>query len=992
MNDKTISVKSFGTAEEFRAWWDSPEIVKIRQAQPGILEGHSSVRIWLEQSTSQPTVETQFGKYRLFRKLGQGGMGTVHLAWDAMLNRQIALKTLILEDVDSTARFMREARATAKLRHPNIVNVYEAGVVGKTYYLTMDYIEGVSLADMIRDADLSLMPKRIAQIIHDVALALEYAHSNNIIHRDIKPGNILLGKGGQVYLTDFGLAKELSGLDRSLTLSGTAVGTPDYMSPEQAMGQKARIDQRSDIFSLGATLYHTLTGQLPFQGAELYDVLNKVVNSDPPTPSSIIMVHKDLETICLKCLDKNKLRRYQTASELADDLSRYMEGEPIHARRLATLTKIWLKAKKNKVAAIGIISAVFVLLLAVIIWLFYSYKNIQVEQEKKEAQLQMRQAVDYARLLTDAVLSDLSGAHEEALQRRREGETVENLNRIPQRILNSAAYQRAGRDAVNNHLVHYSLGKLYRIVGNNNRAMDEQNKALALAPKYGPSLYERGLLGYIEYAKIMDNLKAEWQRQQAEKRLKMSVEESANLKTSASVKELENEAAKKVLAAASEDLALSVQELPPDSPVRVTAQAIIAFNLGQVDQAAAGFKSVLKKDPAFDDAVIFLASIYDMEDKTTEGLKLLNQAIEVDKGNKAFYEKRVQVSLKLYSFSQSDMYQTSAINDLARILRIQPDNYSALLQRGSIYSKIGWSNCHRGLDPAKYFDKARDDLTKAIEIAPSNPAGYKERSTLNSFYANYCWGMWYMKDTGKDPTEAYLQAAADLGAVLGLNPTDTEALLNRATVWINFGNYKKGRQPDSMPEYLKAVEDATQAIKIGGDQAESWEKRANAWSVMGLYKYETKRSPIEEYKKSEQDYKKALEIEGSGLSSIIWQGLSSLYSCWAIYETGRNQDGTEHYRLSESAITRAINLGRADSTSYQYRAMDRSNWALQLASNGKYQTAIQKCQESVVDWGKAGELNPSMQELVNSKIQELNARIEGLRNAMTDDKQTPRRK
>ncbi|MEW6026325.1 MAG: serine/threonine-protein kinase, partial [Planctomycetota bacterium] len=449
MPDRTIQVPAFQSREEFLRWWESPEIVRLKTS----LQEHPQIKPWLEQVDGF-SAGKQFGKYRILRKLGQGGMGAVYLVADPVLNRQIALKTLQLEDIDSTARFMREARSTAKLKHPNIVNVYEAGVVGKIYYLTMDYIDGVSLADLIKNADATLTPKRIVQIIHDIALALDYAHNNGIIHRDIKPGNILVDKSGKVYLTDFGLAKELSGLDRSLTISGTAIGTPDYMSPEQAMGRKDEVDKRSDIFSLGATFYHALTGRAPFQGDDLYNVLNKVVNHDPPTPNSIVVVHKDLETICLKCLDKDRARRYQSASELAGDLSHFMEGEPILARRISPVTRLWRKIRKNKIISISVAGTVLIGITLLVVWGIYEYKNVRMEQEKAQVEESARQASDFAQSLIDAFLSDLSKAHQEALERRRAGDTMENLRRIPARLMNSSLYKKVEKDIANSAEVH----------------------------------------------------------------------------------------------------------------------------------------------------------------------------------------------------------------------------------------------------------------------------------------------------------------------------------------------------------------------------------------------------------------------------------------------------------------------------------------------------------------------------------------------------------
>lgn len=335
MTDQTLRIPHFQSEEEFLNWWEGADISHLRRTNPAVanfLHKHPLVRPWLQNlkppdgaSAAQDVTNKTFGKYLIERRLGRGGMGAVYLVRDVGLGRKIAIKIITSDDREMVERFQREAQAVAKLKHPNIVQIYEAGTIDKQFYFTMDYIQGLSLDKVIHKRKLSY--DTVARIAVQVALALHYAHRHSIIHRNIKPGNILIDVRGKIYLTDFGLARELSGLDRS-TATGATVGTPDYMSPEQVQGLRKEFNHLSDIFSLDATMYHCLTGQLPFPGKEPLEVLSGVVHAEPPLPGKIDKgIPKDLETVCLKCMEKDQSRRYQNMQELALDIKRFLSGE-----------------------------------------------------------------------------------------------------------------------------------------------------------------------------------------------------------------------------------------------------------------------------------------------------------------------------------------------------------------------------------------------------------------------------------------------------------------------------------------------------------------------------------------------------------------------------------------------------------------------------------------------------------------------------------------
>lgn len=298
-----------------------------------------------------------FGQYELLAELGRGGMGVVYQARQKNLDRTVALKMVLASHLASEhqlRRFEAEGRAAACLRHANIVRLLDSGQVEGQPYLAMDYIAGENLARRLQRGPLEM--DAAVRLVCDVARAVDYLHKQGIVHRDVKPSNILLDEEGQPYLTDFGLAKLLAA-DSHLTGTGVAAGTPSYMAPEQAAGQPADVSPLCDVYSLGAVLYELLAGRPPFQAASAIDVLIQVLESEPVSPRRLNpAIPRSLATICLKCLEKQPAARYASAGELADDLERYLKGEEVEARSGGVVQRVrrWLRREPALASRLGV--------------------------------------------------------------------------------------------------------------------------------------------------------------------------------------------------------------------------------------------------------------------------------------------------------------------------------------------------------------------------------------------------------------------------------------------------------------------------------------------------------------------------------------------------------------------------------------------------------------------------------------------------------------
>ena len=453
----------------------------------------------LDAASGELPVGTELGDYTILTRVARGGMGVVYRARQKSLNRDVALKVLALADhppAEALARFAREAALTGRLDHPGIVPVHEFGQRDGVVYLTMPFVEGETLTEIIRRHTLT--PREAVDVVRRLAVAVHYAHERRILHRDLKPANVLVDSKGEPRITDFGLAKELSP-DQGLTLSGIAMGTPPYAAPELVSGRLDEVDRRTDVYALGAILYECLTGRTPFNGATAAETIDRVLHTEPEAPHRVVAtVPADIEAICLKCLEKDRERRYATAADLASDCERAGKNEPVVARPVTTFTRITRRVRRNKSQAIAIVSTT-ALLIALMALAFRELPGQPSTQNDAKLAEDARKVAREMRSLFSQ-----SPVDHEAVRRVQQTK----MPPVHLELISKPATAEAW----------YHLGVCHSLLGDRRRAIEFFTQAIRLEAKYSPAREARIKLWVREYreAPSLEASKPIWALIQAE--------------------------------------------------------------------------------------------------------------------------------------------------------------------------------------------------------------------------------------------------------------------------------------------------------------------------------------------------------------------------------------------------------------------------------------------------------------------------------------------
>jgi serine/threonine-protein kinase len=780
-------------------------------------------------------------RYELLELLGKGGMGVVYKARDRRLDRTVAIKLILGADPDLAMRFLREARAQARIDHANVCRVFEAGEVDGRAYIALQFVEGEALS---RAAALMSLEDKVA-VMRDVALAIQEAHRLGIVHRDIKPANIMVERGEDgrwvPIVMDFGLAREVT-VEAGLTRSGVLLGTPAYMSPEQARGDMRAIDRRSDVYSLGATWYELVTGRAPFVGDGLASILSQVLLDEPPAPRSLApSLPIDLETVALKCLAKDPAQRYPSARALADDLGRYLGGEPILGRRLPSWQRLRLRARRHRaavaIAAWSLAALMVVAGLGVRAWLSSRSERAHAAERAALAEQLGRDAKDielFLQLAYQLPLHDI----------RPEREIIRTR-------MHAIAATPHGLGALGDAIVHDALGRGHLALHEWREAADELARAVA-AGRDTPELHAAfgRALGELYQQSLEDARysgdRAWLGRRQRELEQEYLVPARAELARShasgdaATLLEVLVAQYRRDFASA-ERLARAVVERAPwlveaRVLVAVAAQgaALDAFDRGDYNTAR----------PAFERAAVRYA-------EATEAGR--SDAVLLEATARTWL-KRVELDARQGVATQDSI--DKALDAIERALRADPESASAYTTKAYVLRLWYQTPALRGRgDQRPLLERVAQAATRAVELDPLDARAWDALGN-----AHVSRGTYEVR-RGGDGAPWWNLALDEIGTALAIRPEDPWARNDAGVAHRLLGVTRKEAGIDPMPEYLAALSSYERAAALDPQYLYAWANQADLHALIAEYDHASGRDPRPAAERAVQTGDRCLAID-----------------------------------------------------------------------------------------------------------------------------------
>jgi serine/threonine protein kinase/tetratricopeptide (TPR) repeat protein len=821
-----------------------------------------------------------WGRFKLEELLGRGGMGDVYKAYDPNLGRYIALKILRHEEPETLKRFIREARAQAQVEHRHVCKIYESGECSGHPYIAMQYIDGKSLKEL--GQQLTLEEK--LRIIKEVALGLQAAHRRGLIHRDVKPTNIMVIQTEEgtwkPFIMDFGIAREQEAC--GLTSTGIIVGTPFYMSPEHAKGTLVNLDRRSDIYSLGVTMYELLTGIVPFQGDIPVEVLIKAINYDPqPIRKINPAVPVDIETIVMKCLEKDPNRRYSSAKELAADIQRYLDGDLIMARPATLSYRIKRKLVKHKWPSILVGAASLVIIVLIGLWLHTQWTASQrafIAQQLGQEVEKIESTIRYAHLLP---LHNIS--REKTIIRERIKAIEEKMKKVGKMGFGPG---------------HYAMGRGYMALQEYTKAKAHLEKAWAVDYQTPEVAYELGLVMgelYLKESQMANRIDDKKLREARKKEIEKIFREPA------------------------------VHFLLQAGQIRDKSQnyiaALIAFYEKKYQKALDILQPAMKDAPEgtpwLYEANILEGNIYLTigREKTNyeEAMEIFSQAEQAYQRVIKIGESDIQGYVGLSRVLERKIWLTlhakggdlqplvgNAIGHCQKALDIEPELAEIYVMESSVYRWLGRYQVFTGKNPIPAFNQSVAAAQNALKLQNDNFEAYAIIGIINRFKAQY------QMDHGEDPTGAFQLAAWNFNKAIEFNPTYVVAHNGITNVYIRKAQYEMSQGKDPNASLEKAISTLKKALSINPNWVDLYNSLAGALWVKGGVLTAQGKDARSSFLEASQSLEKAIEINPSIVH--FYSNLGFVYIDLGRYELNNGFSPSDTLNKALSYFEKAVEI------------------------------------------------------------------------------------